>query len=189
MLNFLSFFRVDERFDTLSNALCILGGIVDARITRQIVRTMKARNITHPYPARVLDPPYEEESSAYDTKFDSTLPPQHRSSPYSYHNGAVWPFVGGAVVSALFMAGDPSAGVELERLAQANRVCAKGEKTGFNEWLNGRTGRPGGQSGQSWNAGMFIAGVLASREERPSTSSVSGFSRTWNGLPVQEPIR
>ena len=41
---------------------------------------------------------------------------------------------------------------ELERYAQ---VC-KTNNWEFNEWLHGKTGKPMGMAGQSWNAAMFV---------------------------------
>ena len=166
-LHYVSFHRMDLRFDTLSNLLCVLGGIAGAKASRTILETIRRRKLSDPFPVRVLDPPYTVEGASYDRSFDSSLPPQHRSRPYEYHNGAVWPFVGGVHVSTLYLKGDPSAARELENLARANFVFKKGERVGFNEWLHGKTGKPMGQFGQSWNAGMFIAASLAAKGKQP----------------------
>jgi glycogen debranching enzyme len=162
-LHYLSFSRIDTHFDTLSNLLCVLSGLADAQTRADILDTIQSRSLAQPYPVRVLDPPYTGEGPSFHGDFDSSLPIQHRSGPYAYHNGGVWPFVGGLYVSALFMGGHPTAEKELENLTEANSRFRTDERIGFNEWLHGKTGEPLGQYGQSWNAGMFIAAAMASR--------------------------
>jgi len=162
-IHYLSFSRIDTHFDTLSNLLCILSGVSDAPATAGILDTVTSRSLAEPYPARVLDPPYEGEGATFHSDFDSSLPIQHRSGPYAYHNGGVWPFVGGLYVSSLYMKGNPAAGKALQGLIDANSRLREGENVGFNEWLHGKTGEPLGQYGQSWSAGMLIAATQASK--------------------------
>lgn len=166
-LHYVSFSRIDTHFDTLSNLLCVLAGIADPRPAESVVSTITRRRLSRPYPTRVLDPPYLGEGAAYDEGWDQSLPVQHRSLAYAYHNGAAWPFVGGLHVAALYKLKMPTARSELDRLAKANGLLKAGEKTGFNEWIHGKTGRPLGQFGQSWSAGMFIAAVMASTGAGP----------------------
>lgn len=162
-LHYISFSRIDTRFDTLSNLLCVLSGVAEARTAASILDVIRSRGLSKPFPVRVLDPPYATEGPGFHEAFDSSLPIQHRSGQYAYHNGAVWPFVGGFLVAALYSLHDTSAEDELMNLAKANARLRKGEKVGFNEWLHGRTGKPLGQYGQSWNAGMFVGATYASR--------------------------
>ena len=161
LLQYVSFSRIDDRLDTFSNVLCILAGLCGPSKSRRILDEMRSRGLTDPFPSRVLDPPYRADGAAYDRAFDATLPPQHRSTPLRYHNGAVWPFVGGAHVCSMYRVGISTARGTLERLAGANSVRRAGDRIGFNEWLHGRSGRAMGQCGQSWNAGMFVAAVRA----------------------------
>jgi glycogen debranching enzyme len=166
-IHYLSFSRIDTHFDTLSNLLCVLSGVSDPPVKAGILDTIRSRSLAEPYPVRVLDPPYAGEGASFHSEFDSSLPVQHQSGPYAYHNGGVWPFVGGLYVAALYLNGDSAAEKELEDLEKANSRYREGEKIGFNEWLHGKTGEPLGQYGQSWNAGMFIAAAMASRGEDP----------------------
>ncbi|MGP8126167.1 MAG: hypothetical protein ACLQEQ_09965 [Nitrososphaerales archaeon] len=85
-LHYVSFSRIDRRFDTLSNMLCVLTGLADEETSLSILSTASARGLTKPYPTRVLDPPYRGEGAGYDRVFDSSVPVQHRSVPYAYHN-------------------------------------------------------------------------------------------------------
>lgn len=56
-LHFISFARVDTRFDTLSNLMCVLSGLRDLGTSHSILSTMKSKDLSRPYPSRVLDPP------------------------------------------------------------------------------------------------------------------------------------
>jgi glycogen debranching enzyme len=162
-LHYVSFSRIDRRFDTLSNMLCVLTGLADIATSLSTLSTASSRRLTEPYPTRVLDPPYRGDSAGFDRTFDSSLPVQHRSIPYAYHNGAVWPFVGGVHVCALYKYDVGNAAEQLLSLAKSNSVLKSGERIGFNEWIHGKTGDALGQFGQSWNAGMFIAALMASK--------------------------
>jgi GH15 family glucan-1,4-alpha-glucosidase len=90
-------------------------------------------------------------------------PPVHRSdpdwrdyagmlnTPRHYHNGSLWPFIGGFYVAALLQAGDSEKpACTLEKLSARN---ATGQ---FNEWHHGETGEPAGVRYQAWSAGMYI---------------------------------
>ena len=162
----ISFARIDTHFDTLSNLLCILTQVADNETSASILETIRARELTRPFPIRVLDPPYKKGEAGYDEVLDAMLPIQHRSGSYDYHNGGVWPFVGGFYVCTLNALGKNSP-EELEALARANEVFAHGETVGFNEWLDGKKGEARGQYGQSWSAGMYIAAYLSSKGRGP----------------------
>ncbi len=166
-LHYLSFYRIDTRFDTLSNLLCVLSKVADTETTLSILSTMHSKGLSRPYPAKVLYPPYRTEGASFDSRFDASLPVQHQSAPYAYHNGGVWPFVGGFYVCAVNKAGVDYADRELESLAQGNRVCRAGENIGFNEWIHSKTGEALGQFGQSWSAGMYVAAVLSAKGKNP----------------------
>ena len=166
-LQYISFARIDSHFDTLSNLLCGLWGVASEETFRSIIDIIEGRNLSHPYPVRVLDPPYKRGDAGYDANFDAMLPIQHRSGPLDYHNGGVWPFVGGFYACALYSLGLEGAGAQLESLAKANGVLREGEEVGFNEWLDGKKGEARGQYGQSWSAGMFKAAHPSSKGKDP----------------------
>jgi hypothetical protein len=79
---------------------------------------------------------------------------RHRQNmPWQYHNGGIWPFVGGFWILALAACGmRGEAEQDLVRLARANQLG----NWAFNEWLHGQTFQPCGMSGQSWNAAAFL---------------------------------
>jgi len=166
-LQYISFARIDSHFDTLSNILCGLLGVASEETFRSIMDIIGTRELAKPFPVRVLDPPYKKGDAGYDENFDAMLPVQHRSGPLDYHNGGVWPFVGGLYVVGLFRLGMQDADSWLEALARANAVTREGEEVGFNEWLDGKKGEARGQYGQSWSAGMYIAAYSSSKGKEP----------------------
>jgi glycogen debranching enzyme len=79
---------------------------------------------------------------------------RHRQNHvWQYHNGGIWPMVGGFWITALVATGRArQAKAELEKLA---RACALRDWA-FTEWLHGKTLAPRGMPGQSWNAAAFL---------------------------------
>ena len=79
---------------------------------------------------------------------------RHRQNlTHRYHNGGLWPMIGGFWVLALAGAGrKPAARQVLARLAQAN---AAGNWR-FTEWFDGASGAAEGMAGQSWSAALFL---------------------------------
>ena len=83
-----------------------------------------------------------------------------QNQPYQYHNGGIWPFVAGFWILLLLKLGRKNlAKEELERYAGACKL----NNWEFNEWLHGKTGKPMGMAGQSWNAAMFVLAYHALR--------------------------
>ncbi|MCL6567622.1 MAG: hypothetical protein K6T35_01750, partial [Meiothermus silvanus] len=76
--------------------------------------------------------------------------------PHQYHNGGIWPFLGGFYVITLAQVGKlHEAEVALDLLAQANRL-GRSQEWEFNEWIHGLSGRPMGHPLQAWSAGMYV---------------------------------
>lgn len=72
--------------------------------------------------------------------------------PYQYHNGGIWPFIGGFWVLLLNQTNKQTAQTELKKLANSNAV----NNWQFNEWFHGVSGKPMGVAKQSWNAGTYL---------------------------------
>jgi hypothetical protein len=138
--------------DVLGNSLAILTHIADASRAERILTYFDDVGVAWPYPAKAIHPPImpgHKDWRDYYRNGDRSLPDQ-------YHNGGIWPFIGGFVVAALVEAGRLDAAAEhLERLADALRE-GHGEGWGFNEWHHGRTGRPMGAPRQAWSAGLYL---------------------------------
>jgi glycogen debranching enzyme len=76
--------------------------------------------------------------------------------PNHYHNGGIWPFIGGLWVRYIHkLKYRDIARRELVKLA---RLCSLGisNEWEFNEWHHGVTGRPMGKAYQAWSAASFI---------------------------------
>lgn len=145
----------DEHCDVLANLIATTTGIAQPDQTSRILRYLAENELAKPFPTRVWNEPSgPEASSMFYPGVDRHLNPRWRNPPHAYHNGAVWPFVGGFHVIALVLAGrDEEARSLLQGLAEANRVA----DWGFHEWLHGETGEPAGAPQQTWNAGMYVA--------------------------------
>jgi len=79
---------------------------------------------------------------------------RHRQNhPHQYHNGGIWPFIGGFWVMTL-----ASLGLQEEAREQLVGVARANEAAGwrFTEWFQGQTLQPMGMPGQSWNAAAFL---------------------------------
>jgi glycogen debranching enzyme len=141
----------EEWFDSMANLLAIVTGLASEKITNSILDYIDKEKVAHPFPCKAIWPPIkpgDKEWHSYFSKCDAR-------APYQYLNGGIWPFIGGVYVAALVKAKRfEQAEAELEKLAQANMQKLKGNE--FNEWLDGRTGKPKGEPYQGWSAGMYI---------------------------------
>jgi hypothetical protein len=86
--------------------------------------------------------------------------------PHQYHNGGIWPLIGGFHVAALVQRGwQAEAAHLLLGLAEENR---QGLDTPweFNEWMHGQSGHPMGYPEQAWSASGFLYAEAALRTGR-----------------------
>lgn len=150
-------------FDTAANCFAVAFGLADEDQTASILDYIEKHKLDEPYPVRTMHPaiqPGDQEwREYYRTEHDLNLPDQ-------YHNGGVWPWVGGLYVAALVRAGRlEKAKDALYRLALADRLGKKREWE-FNEWLHGISGEPRGSADQAWSAGMFMYAYTCVKEGR-----------------------
>jgi hypothetical protein len=148
-----------ERFDLLGNSLAILSGIASPSRADDMVswieeefEGMKARgeiNVDIPpnfFPfIKPGNPDWLERYELYN-------------NPGEYHNGGIWPFIGGFYVAALVAA--KRFKLAEEKLVALTR-CIKLTRTenlefGFNEWIKAQDGKPMGQDWQTWSASMYL---------------------------------
>jgi hypothetical protein len=148
-LSFVNFSFFGDEGDTFGNLLAILCGLTTERSTRRVLKALQAARLNDPYPVRVLCDPVPVDSFLWRPYMT-----RHRQNlPWQYHNGGIWPFVGGFWVVALAARGlYAQARLELAKLAAANRLG----NWAFNEWLHGQTYEPSGMMGQSWNAAAYL---------------------------------
>ncbi len=169
---FIAFNRVDMHFDSFSNFMAVVFGISDREKSRDIIEYSNENNISKPYPVKTIHPIYKKGDKYFDYDYNKLKPARWRNDSYRYHNGGIWPFVGGFYVLSLKETNSDRFKEELFNLARANSLVGKtfyGEECtrGFNEWIDGKTGELGGQDGQSWSAGMFIAAYMAYKGKDP----------------------
>ena len=156
-LSFVNFSFWGEETDVFGNILSALFGLMYASEASRMADAMLDLKVHQPYPVRVVHKPIRENSWLWRPYMR-----RHKQNlPYQYHNGGIWPFVGGFWVMLLAKLGRKElAWEEMGRFAEANKV----NNWEFNEWFHGKTGEPGGMAGQSWNAAMFILSFHALKE-------------------------
>ncbi|MDH4161599.1 MAG: glycoside hydrolase [Nitrospirota bacterium] len=148
-LSFVNFSFWGEDVDVYGNILACLFDVPTREKQEIIVDRILKRRANQPWPIRTLLSPIQRKSCFWRPYME-----RHKQNmPYQYHNGGIWPYVAGFWVLLLAKLGRKEvARKELERYAQACRLNG----WEFNEWLHGKSGKPLGMAGQSWNAAMFI---------------------------------
>ena len=138
--------------DSLGNLLAVLTGIADGHRTEHILRYLSQVGMAEPYPTKAIYPPIFPGESHWRDYYRS----RNLNLPHQYHNGGIWPMIGGFHVAALVRHGWHSeADKLLIGLANANHQGID-EPWEFNEWMHGRSGHPMGFGRQAWSAAMFI---------------------------------
>jgi glycogen debranching enzyme len=143
-LPYLGFRAAGEWFDSLGNLLAILSGVAN-RQQSDIILDFIARHSLDTWPLRSLTPAVRPGDADWRDYYGMLNLPHH------YHNGGVWPFIGGFYVAALLKAGRRDAAE-----AALRNLAALNQQGGFNEWHHGQTGLAMGASDQAWSAGMFL---------------------------------
>lgn len=158
-LPWVAFREYGDWCDSLGNLLAILTGLADGHRTEHILRHMHQVGMAEPYPTKAIYPPIYPNQSDWRDYYRS----RNLNLPHQYHNGGIWPMIGGFHVAALIRHNwQQEAERLLTLLAQANsqRIV---DDYGFNEWLHGKTGHPMGYAQQAWSAAMFIYAENAAR--------------------------
>jgi hypothetical protein len=174
-LSFVNFSFFGEEGDVFGNVLAVLLGLADARATRRTLDALTKARVNDPYPVRAVTRPIKHKSSLWRPYMS-----RHRQNQaWQYHNGGIWPMVGGFWIATLVAAGrSKQAKADLAQLA---RACALRDWA-FTEWLHGKTLAPRGMPGQSWNAAAFLmaehavsagGNIFAMRQPRPAASRIS----------------
>ncbi|MDM0014526.1 glycoside hydrolase 100 family protein [Variovorax sp. J22P168] len=161
-LSFVNLSFVGDEGDVFGNVLAIQSGLAGSEMSSRIVDTIVAARAAEPWPVRVVLHPLTRDHELWRTY----MARHQQNIVHQYHNGGIWPFVGGFWVMALAKLGrDALAASELARLAQVNAQ----DDWRFTEWFHGRSLAPMGMAGQSWNAATFL---LAQR-------ALAGDARAW----------
>jgi hypothetical protein len=143
-LPYLSFREAGEWFDSFGNLLAIVAGVADEERSGTILGLIERHGLDR-YPIKAIFPAVEPGDSDWRGYFGDLNKPEH------YHNGGIWPFLGGFYVAALVKAEQhDKASAALARLED---LCHAGE---FNEWHHGETAEPMGVKDQAWSAAMYL---------------------------------
>lgn len=146
-LPYVAFRQPGEWFDSFGNLLAILSGVADAAQSAYILDFICERGLASS-PVRAIHPPIERGEPDWREYYGSL------NSPGQYHNGGVWPFLGGFYVAALVKAG------HFDQAEEALLALADLNLSGnFCEWHHAETLEPLGVPEQAWSAGMFLFAV------------------------------
>ena len=153
-LPYLGFRTAGEWFDTLGNLLAVLAGVARDNETRVILDFI-SRHRLDTHPVCCLTPAIQPGDADWRDYYYPTNQPHH------YHNGGIWPFIGGIYTAALVKAGRLADAAEaLSKLAETN---LRGK---FNEWHHGESGEPMGVEWQAWSAGCYLLAFECVRTQR-----------------------
>lgn len=145
-------FNFSWRCDVYGNLLAYLTNLVDKERAMMTFRFLWGVGVSDPGPVKNLYPPVQAGDREWQDYFTVNL----LNLPNHYHNGGIWPFIGGLWVRYIHKLGlKDLARRELVKLA---RLCEMGvaQKWEFNEWHHAVTGRPMGKVYQAWTAASFI---------------------------------
>ncbi len=160
-LSFVNLAVVGNEGDVFGNILSILYGLAGPAMGQRIVQTIQAAKAADPYPIRVTLHPLSRQHELWRPYMER----HQQNHPHQYHNGGLWPFVGGFWVMALQRLGQTGlAWQALAKLANANAL----DDWRFTEWFHGSTLKPMGMAGQSWNAATFLLALRALRQAEPA---------------------
>nr|WP_297350384.1 glycoside hydrolase 100 family protein [uncultured Caldimonas sp.] len=148
-LSFVNLSFAGNEGDVFGNVLAMLYGLAGDSMAEGMVKALGNARVADPYPVRVVVDPL----STRDQLWRAYMGRHKQNHPFQYHNGGIWPFVGGFWTMALAQLGKrDEARAELDKLAHALSL----DDWRFTEWFHGKTLEPNGMPGQSWNAAGFL---------------------------------
>jgi len=153
-LSFVNFSFFGDEGDVFGNLLAILLGIADPAARERTLRALIAAGVDSPYPVRAVVHPIRPR----DTLWRAYMARHRQNFSWQYHNGGIWPLLGGFWVMALVECGRLAPA--RQALLQLARSCALG-RWRFTEWFHGRTLAPAGMPGQSWSAAAYLLAEYA----------------------------
>ncbi len=148
-LSFVNYSFAGQEIDVLGNILAGLLNICDRQRKIQIINYLQKNKTNFPYPTKAVLKPINKKNKLWRPYMEKH---NNINTPYQYHNGGVWPFIGGFWVMLISQINKQMALKELTKLANSNAI----NNWQFNEWLHGVSGKPMGIAKQSWNAGTYL---------------------------------
>jgi sucrose-6F-phosphate phosphohydrolase len=145
-------FDFSWRCDVFGNVLAYLYDVIDKEKASAAFRFMWGAGVNDPYPVENVYPPVNPGDPDWRPYYTVNL----LNLPQHYHNGGIWPFIGGGWVRFVNKLGIRELALkELFNLAKLNKLGSSHEWE-FNEWAHGKTGRPMGKAFQAWSASEYI---------------------------------
>lgn len=145
-------FAFNWRCDPYGNILAFLMNVLDVDRARAAFRFMWGVGVNQPWPVANLYPVVQSGDPDWRAYYAVNL----LNLPHHYHNGGIWPFIGGLWVRFVHRLGLRDVACrELVRLAQLNQL-GRDREWEFTEWAHGQTGRPMGKAYQAWSAASFL---------------------------------
>jgi sucrose-6F-phosphate phosphohydrolase len=146
-------FDFSWRCDVLGNVLAFLYGVVDSEKAHRTFQFMLGVGVNEPFPVSNVYPVVNPGDPDWRPYYTVNL----LNLPHHYHNGGVWPFVGGFWVKFIHKLGLKDMALsELYKLALVNKAGVY-EEWEFTEWAHGGTGKPMGKRYQAWSAAQYIS--------------------------------
>jgi glycogen debranching enzyme len=145
-------FGFSWRCDVYGNILAYLTNLIDKEKAMMTFRFLWGVGVNDPGTVKNVYPPIQAGDPEWRDYFTVNL----LNLPNHYHNGGIWPFIGGLWVRYINKLGMKDlARRELVHLA---RLCSHGvsQEWEFNEWHHGVTARPMGKAYQAWSAASFV---------------------------------
>ncbi len=161
-LPWVAFRQFGDWCDSFGNLLAILTGVADRHHSEHILRYMPQVGMAEPFPTKAIYPPIYPGEPEWREYYRS----RNLNLPHQYHNGGIWPLIGGFHVAALTC--HNRQGEAETTLISLARACRMGidHEWGFNEWLHGESGHPMGFDQQAWSAAAFLLGEASVRTGR-----------------------
>ncbi len=147
-LSFVNYTFYGTEGDVFGNILACLVGLADDKKTEEVIDYLLAQNANKPHPIKATLRPITRKDNIWRPYMGHL----NLNKVNEYHNGGIWPFIGGFWVMLLNIFDQEISYEALNNLAKLN----KQNNWQFNEWFHGGSGKAMGMPKQSWNAAMFI---------------------------------
>lgn len=146
--SFVSHMQKGTEIDIYANILTCQVGLANKQKKKELLKYFLKEKANQPYPIKTVLRPIAKN----DKLWREYMTTHNLNLPYQYHNGGIWPYIGGFWVLFVASIDKKLAKEELLKLAELN----KKNNWQFNEWFHGKTSRAMGMPQQSWNAAMYI---------------------------------
>jgi glycogen debranching enzyme len=145
-------FGYSWRCDVYGNIMAFISDLIDPARAVMTFRFLWGVGINDPGPVKNVYPPIHAGDPEWRDYFTVNL----LNLPNHYHNGGIWPFIGGLWVRYIHKLDFRD--IARRELVKLAKLCFQGigSEWEFNEWHHGITGRPMGKAYQSWSAASFI---------------------------------